>query len=199
MLSELVAFLGELFPSISPYTKQGAMDAMKQFENYNIKSRFLTTSLDDDLQQGDIFTLVPFVFIDENGDVNTLITKGMLLTNSCDATRNDELQFAAMYRLEDYQRSGGDTRSIVNNKNYQFLYYPDNEIDGWYVDFGTITSISRVVFLRLMEEHKSERLASLNDIGWFVLITKLTVFFMRPDDPEVLESRTSSTPKCESA
>ena len=76
--------------------------------------------------------------------------------------------------------------------NFEYLYFPDTEIGDSFVNFGLITSVSREAFQKFVEAGKSERIASLNATGYFLFITKLTVFLMRPEDSEVYASRATS-------
>ena len=102
MMNGYIDFLERLFPAIEPYTAERAKEAVKEFSRYGTKTPFFSRPLDEDFQQGDIFTKVPFVYIDKNGKGQLAVTGGMLLTNSCDTTRNERLQFAAMAPLANY-------------------------------------------------------------------------------------------------
>ena len=186
-----IDFLENLFPSIEPYTAERAKEAVREFSRYERKTPFFARPMDDDLQQGDIFTKVPFVYIDKNGKGQLAVTGGMLL-NSCDTTRNERLQFAAMTPLAAYSADPAHINAVKSNMNFEYLYFPDTEIDDLFVNFGLITSVSREAFQKFVEAGKSERIASLNATGYFLFITKLTVFLMRPEDSEVYASRSTS-------
>ena len=189
MMDGYIDFLERLFPAIEPYTAERAKEAVKEFSRYGTKTPFFSRPLDEDFQQGDIFTKVPFVYIDKNGKGQLAVTGGMLLTNSCDTTRNERLQFAAMTPLANYSTDPAQQNAVKSNINYEYLYFPDTEIDDYFVNFGLITSVSREAFQKFVEAGKSERIASLNATGYFLFITKLTVFLMRPEDGQVYASR----------
>lgn len=189
MMDGYIDFLESLFPAIDPYTAKRAKEAVKEFSRYGTKTPFFTRPLDEDFQQGDIFTKMPFVYIDKDGKGQLAVTGGMLLTNSCDTTRNERLQFAAMTPLASYSTNPAHQDAVKSNINYEYLYFPDTELDDSFVNFGLITSVSREAFQRFVEAGKSERIASLNATGYFLFITKLTVFLMRPEDSEVYASR----------
>ena len=167
---------------------------MREFSRYETKTPFFSHPLDKDFQQGDIFSKVPFVYIDKNGKVQLFLTGGILLTNSCDATRNEYLQFAAMTPLADYSTDPVYQNAVKSNTNFEYLYFPDTKIDDQFVNFGLIASVSRESFQRFVEVGKSQRIASLNATGYFLFITKLTVFLMRPEDGEVYASRKTAIP-----
>jgi hypothetical protein len=190
MMDGYIAFLEKLFPAIDPYTANRAKDAVRNFaDHYDVKTRFFTSPLDQDFQQGDIFSRVPFVYIDRQGQAKVAMMGGMLITNSCDCTRNDQLQFAAVSSLTEYSNSAEYIDAVKSNINYQYIYFPDKETEDSFVNLGLITSISRKAFEAFVAAGKSERIASLNSTGYFLFITKLTVFFMRPEDSEVYASR----------
>lgn len=189
MIDGYIDFLEKLFPVIDPYTADGAKKAVREFQRYGVKTPFFTSPLDEDYQQGDIFSRVPFAYIDREGKGQVAVTGGMLLSNSCDVTRNDTLQFAAVAPLSNYSVDDFDVSAVTSNMNYEYLYFPDTNLGDSFVNFGLISTISRTVFEEYVQAGKSERIASLNSLGYFLFITKLTVFFMRPEDPEVYASR----------
>ena len=189
MTDAYIDFLEELFPAISPYTAQRAKDAVREFSRYGSKAPFFAEPLDEEFQQGDIFSKVPFVYVDKKGQGQLAVLGGMLLTNSCDIVRNDNLQFAAMIPIDEYSRDDAKQEAVRSNENYEYLYFPDTRIDNQFVNFGLITSTSRAAFEKFVEDGHSERIASLSSIGYFLFITKLTVFFMRPEDSDVYASR----------
>lgn len=192
MMDGYIDFLERLFPAIDPYTAARAKQAVKEFSRYGVKTPFFSKPLDSDFQQGDIFTKVPFVYVDRDGKGRLAVMGGMLLTNSCDTTRNERLQFAAMSSLDDYSCDPAHQEAVKSNINYEYLYFPDTDVSHSFVNFGLIASISREAFERFVLEGKSERIASLNETGYFLFITKLTVFLMRPEDRDVYASRGTS-------
>lgn len=192
MLSDFIDFCGKLFPSIDPYTKERAKRTMEQFES--IRSPALIKIYNDnELYQGDIFTEIPFAFINEKGEYQTIICKAQLLSNSCDATRDDNLLFAAIHPLKDLGNNPSIIDGIKKNKRYASFYLKDPEMKDYFVDFELINTIPREVFLSLCEQNKVKRIASLSLVGYYMLLCKLTVFFMRPEDAEVNQSRNIET------
>ncbi len=121
MTDAYIDFLEELFPAISPYTAQRAKDAVREFSRYGSKAPFFAEPLDEEFQQGDIFSKVPFVYVDKEGQGQLAVLGGMLLTNSCDIVRNDNLQFAAMTPIDEYSRDGAKQEAVRSNENYEYL------------------------------------------------------------------------------
>lgn len=188
MIPKFIDFCKELFPSIDPYTKEQAKQAMKQFED--IEGPVLCRPCGTfDLLQGDIFSEIPFFYTDENGEMKVIRRKAQLLSNTCDASRDELLLFAAIHPLSDIHDNESMISNIVRNKRYSAFYLPDHLLKDDYVDFELINSMSRETFLRLHEEQKVSRIASLTMVGYYMLICKLTVFFMRPEDVQVNSGR----------
>ena len=188
MIPEFIDFCKELFPSIDPYTKEQAKQAMKQFES--IEGPVLCRPCGAfDLLQGDIFSEIPFFYTDENGEMKVIRRKAQLLSNTCDASRDELLLFAAVHPLSDIHDNDSMISNIVRNKRYSAFYLPDRILKDDYVDFELINSMSRETFLRLYQEQKVKRIASLTMVGYYMFICKLTVFFMRPEDTELNSDR----------
>ncbi len=185
----IIDFCEELFPGLSPYTADAARKALDQFDNNNIKISLLNTQSLSYFSQGDIFTNIPLIYIDDNGDQYQYLGNAMLLTNTCDSCRNDNLQFAAIHRVEELGDITDFQNSVRHNKTYQFLYLPDSQMCDSAIDFGLITSVSRTLIEELWERGNIGKIASLSQIGYYMLLAKLTVFFMRPEDTETNEQR----------
>lgn len=81
--------------------------------------------------------------------------------------------------------------NITKNQRYSTLYLPDQILKNEFVDLELITSISRENFLKLYDDKKVNRIATLTLVGYYMLICKLTVFFLRPEDVDVNEARFS--------
>ncbi len=188
MIPEFIDFCKELFPSISPYTREQAKRAMQQFEG--IQGPVLAQTCNTfDLLQGDIFSEIPFFYTDDNGDLKIIRRKAQLLSNTCDATRDKTLLFAAIHPLADIQENPSMISNITKNQRYNTFYLPDGVLENEFVDLELISSISRESFLKLHDEKKVDRIATLTLVGYYMLICKLTVFFMRPEDASVNTAR----------
>lgn len=188
MIKDFISFCKELFPSINPYTAEQARKAMEQFEN--VHGNILTKIYDDhELYQGDIFTEIPFFYYDDNGELNQIKCKAQLLSNTCDAVRDDYLLFAAVHNIEDFNGNEGLVSAIRENKKYNAFYIPDQSLSNEFVDFELVNSFPRELFMELLRQNKVSRISSLNQIGYYMLICKLTVFYMRPEDTVVNQSR----------
>ena len=72
-----------------------------------------------------------------------------------------------------------------------FNFIPGDLTEEYVIDFGLLTIVSRIKFEEAVSADKIRREVSLTTIGYFLFITKLTIFFMRPEDSEAYRSRES--------
>ena len=144
---------------------------------------------DAELYQGDIYTEIPFLYTNENGEQTCIMRKAQLLTNTCDAVRDDNLIFAAIHPCEEFSKTAKDLVSIKGNHTFRLFYIPDPETQDLLIDFSLLTTLSRNTFLSLLQKGIVHRIAALSQIGYYMFICKLTVFFMRPEDVQVNKDR----------
>lgn len=183
-----IDFCAKLFPSIDPYTKEQAQIAMSQFENHDGPK--LTTFFDpNELDQGDIFSEIPFVYVDDNGEVMCVKRKALLLSNSCDASRDDKLLFAAIQDIDNFEFDDSTIDAIKKNRKYNCFYIPDAKMKNKFVDFELIMTYSRKAFLEMLANTKVSKELALNEIGYFMFLCKMTIFFMRREDLDVYNCR----------
>jgi hypothetical protein len=189
MIPEFIDFCTELFPSINPYTAEQAKAVMSQFEDIN--TPVLASKREDfDLLQGDVFSEIPFLYIDRRGEVKQVIYKAELLSNTCDATRDDNLIFAALQPFVDFGENANMVKAIRANKRYNAFYLPDEITKDYFVNFELLTTINRETFTEMYKQQLVRRQATLTSVGYYMLIAKLTVFFMRPEDKVTNQNRT---------
>lgn len=186
MLNEFIRFSTELFPSISPYTKDEVRKAIQQFKDYGRQYQFCMPQPFDFLTQGDIISEIPFIRYKENGERETARFKGMLLSNTCDAERDPALLFAPLLPIDEID---ADRQAVLNNTVYRLLYIPDSDLLEYAIDLSLINSIPRKVILKGIEMGRIHKVASLNRLGYYLFLTKLTVHLMRPEDTGVQADR----------
>ena len=57
------------------------------------------------------------------------------------------------------------------------------------VDFELVTVISRDAILKMLESNKLTKKISLNEYGFYMLLSKLTVYFCRRQDADTEKDR----------
>lgn len=178
MIKEFIKFVSELFPSISPYTKENVINAIKQFETDRLEW-FLPSKLNY-LAQGDIIEKLPFQFVDENGNLTPIMAKGIILSNTCDIDHDDNIVIAPMFNYENILDEQG-KQTARANKYYDKMCFTNSQIDNMFVDFTKAMTFNRNLIEKLLES-KTKVEYSLNQYGYYLLISKLTVYFLRPED-----------------
>jgi hypothetical protein len=187
MIQELISLVRELFPSIKPYTAEQALIALKQFELSGKTFQHFFYSPFDHLAQGDVIGDVPFVQYTASGDKLVYKTKGLLISNTCSADHDEQVVLAPLIPLEEISEE--DKPSIIKNKIYRLLYFPDQRFSEYAVDLSLMNAYPTKLIKTGLERGNFEKVASLNSLGYYILLTKLTVHFMRPEDEDVQRFR----------
>ncbi|MBE1444247.1 hypothetical protein [Paenibacillus sp. OAS669] len=115
------------------------------------------------------------------GDLSYLKTKGILLSNTCDAERDDFIVFAPLLSLA----AVSNQEIIKSNTIYQFLYFPDTIISEYYVDLSWLNSLPREIITTRIEQGKINKVGSLNRLGYYLFLCKIKVQLMHPEDSGV--------------
>ncbi|MCK4796195.1 MAG: hypothetical protein KAT05_02370 [Spirochaetes bacterium] len=186
MIEEFIDFVSELFPCISPYTHENVKTAIHQFydkskiKTYNL---FKTKPLEY-LAQGDIIEIVPFIIYDEDGNQSIYKTKAILISNTCDSERDDNILFAPLLKISELYL---DMNQIKNNTYFNFLFFPGSFLSEYVVDLSLINSFSQKFIINSLKNNYIKKISSLNRFGYYFLICKLTVHLLRPEDTKVNE------------
>jgi hypothetical protein len=177
---DITAYLPE---NIRPFAEQ-----LHQFPN-GYEKWIYASSLPKDTYQGDVFTNVPFISLDDEGDGVRFEVSGMVVSNTCDTQpgNGDFVLIAPVIDLEDYRENNGlageqlesHLRALTENKISQLMFLPDaSGVRPSFVDFGRICSISLRFF---HSERGQKRLLSLSQCGHYFMLMKLAYHFSRPE------------------
>ncbi|ASA20967.1 hypothetical protein [Paenibacillus donghaensis] len=186
MINDFVDFVHELFPSISPYAKDNVKESIRQFEQSGKIQDYLLSQPLPHLAQGDIIEKFTFIKFDEHGNERNVQARGILLSNTCSAERDEQLLFAPLLPLADLDVN---REKVQNNLNYRLLYIPDPGLIDYAVDFSIINSYPRKLIESSLQSERLRKSASLNKYGYYLFIAKLTVHLMRPEDTGVQHNR----------
>ncbi len=189
MIKELIKFTSELFPSISPYTKENVIHAIEQFD-YDKLEWFMNYPIKE-LSQGDIIGEIPFVYFDDDGNERAFVQPSIILSNTCDVSRDKYIIIAPLFEYNNlYDKNV--IKLIKSNKYYDKMCFTNSNIDDYFVDFTRAISFNRKLLLKLLRKKTSVKY-SLNSYGYYLLIIKLSIYFMRPEDIDVNEYRIDKT------
>lgn len=197
--TDFIDFVTSLFPLISPYTKEQVRVSLEQFYSSGKTFECFNDYDLEGLNQGDILENVPFFKVLSDGQIGTYIGKGIILSNSCDIENDEYILFAPFFSVDDISFNESRKHDLYSNRLYGFLYFPDYREDKEYVDLSKIISLPKNRILKNLAENKIVKRHSLTLIAYYLLICKLTIHFLRPEDEALQNTRKNmdfKIPKC---
>ncbi len=187
MLRFFEEYCNQIFPSVDTEIQNAVRTAIKQI-NMDNKNWFMPKLLPD-LSQGDILSELPFTIQKEDGSTETYMTKGMILSNTCDLVRDDYIMIAPLY---DISKGPFEEKQIKDLKDNVFsgkMCFKNSGLDNYFADFSQSTTFNRKLILEAMDRDFVKREESLTQFAWYMLLIKLTVYYMRVENHEWFESR----------
>lgn len=179
---------------LSPENYKKLLQELDAFPN-NIDKRMYTTSVESNvLYQGDGYNPFPYVELMrlEKGNKNV---KGIILSNTCDISLENHrlypssILYAPIIEIEKYrdvliekgaskEQVEGHLQAVRKQEVSSVLYLPAiSKLKESIVFFDRIMSVDNSFIKR--EELKHNRLFSLSDYGFYLLLFKLSVHFSR--------------------
>jgi hypothetical protein len=193
MLKEFIDFVDSVLPSVDPEAKDKAKAAIEQFQKNGNRFEYLLPEKLSTLSQGDIVSEVPFSYFKEDGSQYIFRAKGMVISTSCHIDQKEVINIVPVLPLDFFEGDENGKRELEANRIFNYMYFPENMLKDYFVDFSRINTYNKNLIVRGIEEGKIHRICSLSQIGFYLFIIKLTVFFMRKEDAETMESRKQST------
>lgn len=185
MIEKFIEYTHQWFPSIDTNIKNGIKELIAQFDTS--KPNWFSDSLPI-LSQGDILDSVPFSYINSNGDEITYKTKGMVLSNTCDLTR-DKYIIIAPFIPFGHEFKQDTINNIKNNIVSGKMCLTNCELDNFYIDFSRSSSFVRDIIIDLYKKGKIKRLHSLSQFGFYFLCSKISVYYLRVEDYKNFDKR----------
>lgn len=189
MLKEFIDFAESVLPSVDPDLRDGAKKAITQFEREGKQVNLLAAKPLEDLSQGDIISNVPFAFFDKNGNQKTFTAAAFVLSTSCHIDQKDKLILAPILPLDAYENKNID--DLKKNTVFDYMYISDGCMKDKFINFQIMTTYNKELITSGLENGKLQRTASLNQIGYYFFVVKLTVYFMRKEDSDTLKHRSA--------
>ena len=187
MIKELISFTHELFPSINPYTAEQAKRALDQFEITGRTHQYFFSRPFSFLVQGDIIGDLSFIKYQPDGQQTILKTKGILISNTCSSDKDKQIVFSPLISLNEVEEEV--RSSVIGNKIFRLLYYPDQHFPDHVIDLSIVNSFPTELIYTGLNSQKFIKYASLNTLGYYIFLIKLTVHFLRAEDSEVQRDR----------
>jgi len=186
MLKEFIKFVDSVLPAVPMETKEGVQDAIAQFEKSGEQIKYLTLNPLTELSQGDVISMVPFYYFDENGKQKVFNSNALVLSTSCHIDQKNKIVLAPVMPLKAYE---GNLVELKKNKVIDYMYIPDGKLIDKFIDFEIMNTFSKELILNAIKNGRIHRLESLNQIGYYFFIVKLTVYLMRREDAGTLKER----------
>ncbi len=186
MLKEFIDFVDSILPSVDPDFRDGAKNAITQFNIDGKQFNYLMSSPLEDLSQGDIITNVPFCYFEKDGSQKIFISDAMVLSTSCHIDNKDKLTLAPVLPIDAFE---GVVSDLKTNCIFDYMYIPDGVMVDKFVSFGLINSYSKDLILQGIKNNNLKRLGSLNQLGYYFFVVKLTVYFLKREDVNTLNNR----------
>lgn len=186
MLKEFIDFVDSVLPSVAPDFREGAKNAISQFESEGRQLKYTMLRPLAQLSQGDVLSSITFRYFEEDGSEKSFLADAMVLSTSCNIDRQRKILLSPVFPISQFQ---GDITALKNNQIFDYMYVPDGALTDKFVDFGYINTYSTKLILHGIESQKFCQIASLNQLGYYFFIIKLTVFLMRKEDSGTLQER----------
>lgn len=186
MLKELIEFVDSVLPAVPLDTKKGLQEAIAQFDKEGEQINFLMKNLLGELSQGDILSEIPFIYFDDDGNQIMFKAKAMVLSTSCHIDNKDKMVLVPIIPIDEFE---GNIIELKKNKVVDFMYIPDGKMADMFIDFEIMNTFSKKMICEGIKKGIIRRLASLSQIGYYLLIIKLTIYLMRREDTDTLSER----------
>lgn len=186
MLKELIDFVDASFPSI-PYGEKN--EPKKQLNNLKKLERpsticmiiFFLNSHKEMYYQ--IFHLF---FFDTDGTLQKFKAKAMVINTSCHIENKNYLTLVPVVSVDEMETS---VAAVKSNKAYEIMYIPDTRLSEYCIDFSMPVTYDTSLIKEQIEKGNIIRIASLSQIGYYLLLIKLNIYLMRREDPVTMGQR----------
>lgn len=187
--TSFIDFVISLFPSISPYVQEQTKHSLEQFYEHGKTFECYNTKTLDGICQGDIIENVKVPIIGMDGSINIAERTVLIISNSCDIENDDYILIALFYFFNEGDFSQSQITELKNNRFFGKMYFPDVSEEEMFADFSHIQSLPKQYFDNGIKNKKMHIKHSLNLVGFYLLLCKLTIHFMRPEDKQLQSDR----------
>lgn len=187
MLKELIDYVDSMLPAVDANCSKSAKEAIDQFKKEGHELNYISSRLLSSLSQGDFVSNIPFFYYDDKGDLQQYVTEGMIISTSCHIDQKEYLNIVPVLPIKFYKKEN--LYELKTNKIFNYMYIPNTILKDKFVDFTMVNTYNKDLLLEGIKKGKVNRLCSLNQLGYYLFIIKLTVFLMRKEDPDTMASR----------
>lgn len=186
MLTEFIDFVDSILPAVSSDYKDAAKDAILQFEKEGHQIKYLTLKPLEQLSQGDILSKLPFIYFDKSGKQKMFTADALVLSTSCHIDQKKYITLVPVLPIEGFNEN---LKDLQRNTIYDYMYIPDDIMLDKFINFEMINTYDKELIMEGIKTNKIVRLGSLNQLGYYFFIIKLTVYLMRKEDKDTLSER----------
>ncbi len=186
MLAEFIDFVDSVLPSVSPDFRDGAKNAILQFEKDGEQLKYMMNEPLDELSQGDIISKIPFSYFDDDGKQMLFTADAFVLSTSCHIDQKRRIVLCPVLPISSFS---GNLNDLQKNIIFDFMYIPDAVMEKNYINFEYMGTYSKDLIFQGLSEGRIKRIGSLNQLGYYFFIVKLTVYLMRKEDKDTLSRR----------
>ncbi|MGI5093258.1 hypothetical protein [Treponema socranskii] len=187
--ASFIDFVTSLFPSINPYVQEQTKHSLEQFYEHGKTFECYNNKPLDGICQGDIIENVNVPIIGIDGSINMAKRTVLIISNSCDIENDDYILIAPFYSFDEGCFSKSQIIELKNNKFFGKMYFPDVSEEEIFADFSYIQSMPKQYFIDGIKINQMRIKHSLNLVGFYLLLCKLTIHFMRPEDKQLQSGR----------
>lgn len=189
MLTEFIDFVDSILPSVSPSLRDDAKDAILQFEKNGEQLKYMMLNPLEQLSQGDILSKVPFSYFEDSGEQKTFAADALVLSTSCHIDQKDRIVLVPVFPLDRFE---GNMLDLKRNIIFDYMYIPDVIMADKFIDFEYMNTYSKELIMNGISRERIRRVGSLNQLGYYFFVVKLTVYLMRKEDSDTLSERNSN-------
>ncbi|MGL5646539.1 MAG: hypothetical protein ACRDDY_01710 [Clostridium sp.] len=178
MNEKLLSVITEIFPTFNPYIAERVRESIIETSKSRIQDVYIESPKTQDILQGDIFEDVEFLFYNNEGEIKKIKTDAIVISNTCDISRNKKLIFAPFIPIKKLAENS-DLEALKKNIIFNKFYI--KEFEEKIIDFDSIINIPQKKFSEMLTKRKY----SLTRYGFYMLLIKLSVYLMRVESDEV--------------
>ena len=110
----------------------------------------------------------------------------MVINTSCHIENKNYLTLVPVVSVDEMETS---VAAVKSNKAYEIMYIPDTRLSEYCIDFSMPVTYDSDLIKTQIENGNINRIASLSQIGYYLLLIKLNIYLMRREDPATMGLR----------
>lgn len=164
---------------------QDLLNPLREADN----NQFIRSPIPIYMAQGDIIDQLQYILLDNHAEYVKMNTRVMLITNTCDLTREENILIAPIISVDDIGPNIN-LNDLKRQRYYDYIFINEGNLLNCVVDLKFISSYPRDLLFKQIREIKSSKIEySLTMTGHYLLMLKLSVFLLRSEDCDALSSR----------